>query len=125
MECCAQSTPRREQSWIGPRFLEAYTQLHEAGHAHSVEAWRGNQLVGGIYGVAIHGFFAGESMFSRADNASKLALLELADHLRQRGFTLFDTQVLNPTTEALGAINIRRDEYLRRLDAALALPAAF
>jgi leucyl/phenylalanyl-tRNA--protein transferase len=125
MECCAEPTLRREQSWIGPRFLNAYAQLHEAGHAHSIEAWRGEELVGGIYGVAIGGFFAGESMFSRADNASKLALLHLMEHLQERGFILFDSQVMNPTTEALGAINVRRQEYLQRLTAALEVNAAF
>jgi len=89
--------------------------LHKQGHAHSVECWQDNQLVGGIYGVAVGGLFAGESMFHRVSDASKVALYHLIQHLRGRGFSLFDIQMLTPITRQLGAITISRDEYLRRL----------
>jgi leucyl/phenylalanyl-tRNA--protein transferase len=93
--------------------------LHRAGHAHSVECWQGAWLAGGIYGVAIGGLFAGESMFYRASNASKVALIHLIQHLRWHGFTLFDIQMLTPVTRQLGAITISRSEYLTRLASAL------
>jgi leucyl/phenylalanyl-tRNA--protein transferase len=125
MEGCATPAPGREETWITPGFIAAYTQLHELGHAHSVECWRGHELVGGIYGVSIGGFFAGESMFHRADNASKVALCALIEHLRTRGFALFDIQMLTPVTRLLGAVEIPRAEYLKRLAAAVALPCTF
>ncbi len=125
MEGCAAPSPGREETWISPNFIAAYTHLHELGHAHSVECWRDNELVGGIYGVAIGGLFAGESMFHRADNASKVALHQLITHLRQRQFALFDIQLLNDTTQRLGAIEIRRDDYLDRLRRAVELNCSF
>jgi len=125
MEGCAAPAPGREETWITPGFIAAYTRLHELGHAHSVECWRGNELVGGIYGVSLGGFFAGESMFHRADNASKVALCALIEHLRARGFALLDIQMLTPVTRMLGAVEIPRAEYLKRLAAAVALPCAF
>ena len=82
MEGCAEPAPGRRSTWITPEFLEGYTQLHEQGHAHSLECWQGERLVGGIYGVAIGGFFAGESMFHRVSNASKVALFRLLEHLQ-------------------------------------------
>ena len=100
-------------------------ELHRQGHAHSVEVWQEDRLVGGIYGVAIQGFFAGESMFHRVTDASKIALCHLMDHLRARNFELFDTQVLSPLTARLGAIEIRRRDYLERLASALRNPARF
>lgn len=115
MEGCAEPGPGREDTWITPQFIEAYTQLHKAGHAHSVECWLDGKLVGGIYGVAIGGFFAGESMFHRVPNASKVALHALVEHLRMRNFELFDIQMVTPVTKLLGAIEIPRTEYLRRL----------
>lgn len=125
IQACAESAPGRESTWISPRFIEAYTELHRKGYAHSVEVWQADQLVGGIYGVAIEGFFAGESMFHRATDASKIALCFLMDHLRQRRFQLFDTQVLSPLTARLGAVEIRRRDYLGKLSAALRIPARF
>lgn len=125
IQACAESAPGRESTWISPRFVEAYRELHRQGHAHSVEAWQEGRLVGGIYGVAINGFFAGESMFHRATDASKLALCHLMEHLRARHFELFDTQVLSPLTARLGAIEIRRRDYLERLAAALRNPTRF
>jgi leucyl/phenylalanyl-tRNA--protein transferase len=107
------------------RFIEAYTELHHQGYAHSVEAWRNDRLVGGIYGVAINGFFAGESMFYCETDASKIALCHLMNHLRAQKFNLFDTQVLSPLTARLGAIEIRRHDYLKRLDTALHNPTRF
>ena len=125
MEGCAEPRPGRGQTWITPEFLEGYTRLHEQGHAHSLECWKGDQLAGGIYGVGVGGLFAGESMFHRASNASKVAVCRLAEHLRDRGFTLFDIQMLTPITTQLGAIIIPREEYLRRLARATEQPSSF
>jgi leucyl/phenylalanyl-tRNA--protein transferase len=122
---CADPAPGRESTWISPRFVEAYSELHRQGYAHSVEVWQGRQLAGGIYGVAIQGFFAGESMFHRVTDASKIALCFLMDYLRSRRFELFDTQVLSPLTARLGAIEIRRRDYLGRLASALRKPVRF
>jgi leucyl/phenylalanyl-tRNA--protein transferase len=125
MENCAALGPGRGETWISSKFLEAYTRLHEQGHAHSVECWQNDKLVGGIYGVAIGGFFAGESMFHRVNDASKIALFYLIEHLQQRAFTLFDIQVLTPITTKLGGIAIPREEYLKRLTTAVAKPCLF
>src|SRR5437660_878404 len=119
MQGCAASAPGRRSTWITPEFLGAYGELREAGYAHSLECWQGDALVGGIYGVALGGFFAGESMFHTAPDASKVALYHLLEHLRERGFALFDLQVLSPITLKLGGINLARNEYLRRLAEAL------
>jgi len=125
MEACAAPAPGREGTWITPEFLEAYTLLHEQGDAHSVECWRGSELVGGIYGVSLGGCFAGESMFHRVTNASKVALYYLVEHLRTRGFALFDIQMLTPVTRQLGAVEIPRDAYLQRLAVAAQLNCTF
>ena len=125
MRGCAKPGPGRGKTWITPEFITAYAALHEAGHAHSVECWQGGTLVGGIYGVQAGGLFAGESMFHRADNASKIALVALIERLRQRGFVLFDIQMLTPVTHALGAIEIPRAEYLQRLARAVELNCKF
>lgn len=116
---CAKPGPKRPETWIGPDFIPAYLAFHEAGHAHSVEVWEDGQLIGGLYGVAIGGFFAGESMFHRVPDASKAALVHLFGLLQTAGYTLIDTQVLNPFTERLGAHEIPREVYLQRLQAAL------
>jgi leucyl/phenylalanyl-tRNA--protein transferase len=99
--------------------------MHEQGDAHSVECWRGGELVGGIYGVSLGGLFAGESMFHRATNASKVALCHLVGHLRARGFAMFDVQMVTPATRQLGAVEILREEYLRRLEAAVQMDCSF
>jgi leucyl/phenylalanyl-tRNA--protein transferase len=112
-------------NWITPDMIAAYERLHALGHAHSVDAWHEGALASGIYGVAINGFFAGESMFTRVRDASKVALVHLTNHLRERGFQLFDIQFLNPHTERLGAVEIPRAEYLRRLRLALRCSATF
>ncbi len=125
MEGCAAPGPNRPETWITPEFIAAYTRLHELGHAHSVECWLGGDLAGGIYGVAVGGAFSGESMFHRADNASKVALCRLAQLLRERGFALFDIQMLTPATERLSGIEIPREEYLRRLAQAAQLACEF
>jgi len=125
MQGCAAPAPGRRSTWITPEFLEAYTRLHEHGKAHSLECWQGENLAGGIYGVAIGGLFAGESMFHRVSNASKVALFHLVEHLRQRDFALFDIQMLTPITEQLGGTSIPRTTYLKRLAAAVAKPCRF
>jgi leucyl/phenylalanyl-tRNA--protein transferase len=114
--CCARVRRNGEQgTWITPEMLRAYCALHEAGHAHSVEAWAGAELVGGLYGVDAGGAFAGESMFHLRPNASKLALLFLIEHLQARGLDWLDVQVQSPHMRALGAKEISRDEFLLKL----------
>ena len=125
MEGCAATTSNRGRSWVTPEFIKAYTRLHELGNAHSVECWRGDELVGGIYGVSFGGFFAGESMFHRAPNASKVALHHLVEHLRSRGFVLFDIQMITPATKQFGAVEIPREEYLKRLKSAVEMDYSF
>lgn len=125
MEGCAAPALGRGRTWVTPEFIAAYTRLHELGDAHSVECWQGGELAGGIYGVSLGGFFAGESMFHRSTNASKVALHHLVEHLRARGFALFDIQMITPATRQLGAVEISRDEYLRRLRVAVELQCAF
>jgi leucyl/phenylalanyl-tRNA---protein transferase len=116
---------REEGTWITPEMHDAYVTLHAMGHAHSAEVWNDGELAGGVYGVTVGGLFAGESMFSRVTDASKVALVHLVERLRARGFTLFDIQYLNPHTESLGGVEIPREEYLRRLREALALNVTF
>jgi leucyl/phenylalanyl-tRNA--protein transferase len=120
MEGCAAPGPGRRGTWITPEFITAYTQLHQRGHAHSLECWQGDRLAGGVYGVAIGGLFAGESMFHRVSDASKVALFYLIEHLRARGFLLFDIQMVTPITAQLGATSISREDYLTRLAKAVA-----
>jgi leucyl/phenylalanyl-tRNA--protein transferase len=123
MEGCAEAAPGREETWISPRFVTAYCRLHEMGFAHSVEVWAGGQLAGGLYGVSIGGLFAGESMFSRTANASKVALVRIAERLRAGGWQLFDVQLMTAHLRSMGAVEIPRAHYLSRLAAALAAPA--
>lgn len=115
----------REVTWINETIFDLYAQLHEMGHAHSLELWEGAELIGGVYGVAIGGAFFGESMFSRRRDASKVALAHLVDRLRLGGFTLFDTQFLTPHLASLGAIEIPRDVYHKHLERALLTQADF
>ena len=114
-ECAAADRPDQDGTWIAPAMIAAYTRLHEAGDAHSVEVWEGDTLVGGLYGVDCGGLFTGESMFHHRPEASKLALLFLIDHLRERGATLLDCQVMTPHMEALGAREISRAKFLDAL----------
>ena len=125
MQACAAPGPKRDSTWITREFIEAYTQMHRQGHAHSVECWKNGELAGGIYGVAIGGLFAGESMFHRANNASKVALNFLVGHLRQGGFWLFDIQMVTAATRLLGAKAIPRSEYLKRLAVAVTKNCSF
>ncbi|MGZ3689329.1 MAG: leucyl/phenylalanyl-tRNA--protein transferase [Bdellovibrionota bacterium] len=113
--CAEASRPGQPGTWITPEMLDAYRVLHRLGRAHSVEAWEDQELVGGIYGVDAGGAFAGESMFFRKPYASKLALLHLLEHLRARGLEWIDIQMLTPHMEALGAREISRDAFLRKL----------
>lgn len=122
---CGEPAPDRPSTWITGELEAAYIALHQAGHAHSVEAWCGDQLVGGLYGVAIGGFFAGESMFSRVSDASKVALVHLVERLRARGHVLLDIQQATPHMRRMGAKEIPRRKYLERLRAALEIPATF
>lgn len=112
-------------NWLLPDMIEAYTELHSLGHAHSLEVWQDGDLVGGIYGLAIGAVFCGESMFSRQTDASKVALVHLVNHLRQQGFHLLDVQYVNPHTRRLGAVSIPRKEYLARLRRAVNAPVRF
>ena len=116
---------RPEGTWISERFVEVYAALHRAGKAHSVEAWREGRLVGGTYGLALGGAFMAESMFHRETDASKVALEALVARLREHGFILLDVQYVTPHLESLGAVEITRREYERRLEQALALPCRF
>ena len=116
---------RAEGTWITAEMIRAYEELHRLGHVHSVEAWRDGRLAGGIYGIAVGGLFSGESMFSRQSDGSKAALVFLVEHLRQRGYTLFDIQMVTPHTAQFRPRLISRREYLRRLRAALALSVTF
>jgi leucyl/phenylalanyl-tRNA--protein transferase len=115
----------RAQTWINADMIDAYTRLHRLGYAHSIEAWLGADLAGGVYGIAIGGFFAGESMFHRVRDASKVALTYLVEYLQVRGFVLFDTQVITEITARLGAVEIPRVEYLARLEKALQAQVSF
>jgi leucyl/phenylalanyl-tRNA--protein transferase len=114
-----------EGTWITPEMIDAYESIHRLGYAHSVEVWCGKELVGGLYGVALGGFFAGESMFTRRRDASKVALAFVVDRLHRRGFQLFDTQLLTDHTARLGAREIPRAEYLGRLSRAIKVAASF
>jgi leucyl/phenylalanyl-tRNA--protein transferase len=122
---CATAGDRRGHTWLTDEMIDAYIHLHRLGHAHSVEAWYQDQLAGGLYGVAIAGLFAAESMFHHVRDASKVALVHLVDHLRRRGYTLFDIQQRTPHTANLGGIELPRAEYLTRLSAALRCAVTF
>jgi leucyl/phenylalanyl-tRNA--protein transferase len=115
----------RPETWISDRIFDLYLQLHQAGHAHSLEVWQDDRLIGGVYGVVLGAAFFGESMFSRRTDASKIALAYLVDRLRAGGFTLFDTQFLTPHLASLGGIEISRVQYRSLLADALARQARF
>ena len=119
MRGCAD--PRRPHGWIDEEFVAAYVALHRLGWTHSVEAWRDDELVGGVYGVAVNGLFAAESKFHRVRDASKVALVALVELLEAGGAELLDVQWATPHLESLGAVAIPRDDYLTRLAAAVEL----
>ena len=115
----------RDETWISETIIQSYLELYKLGIAHSVETWKDGVLIGGLYGVALHGAFFGESMYSRERDASKIALVNLVQRLRDRGFTVLDTQYLTPHLERFGAREIPRSQYLARLDEALHCPCSF
>jgi leucyl/phenylalanyl-tRNA--protein transferase len=117
--CAADRDPDDPGTWINDEIIASYTALHARGFAHSVEAWNGDRLAGGLYGVALGGAFFGESMFHHETNASKVAFVALVERLRERGFTLLDTQWVTPHLEQFGAIEIPRAAYLKRLQVSL------
>jgi leucyl/phenylalanyl-tRNA--protein transferase len=119
MGACAAPAPGREETWINSEILRLYTALHTGGHAHSIECWQAGKLVGGLYGVRLGAAFFGESMFSRARDASKVALVHLVDGLIRGGFVLLDTQFITAHLARFGAIEIPRQQYLARLADAL------
>ncbi|HXZ03391.1 MAG TPA: leucyl/phenylalanyl-tRNA--protein transferase [Ktedonobacteraceae bacterium] len=121
MRCCAE----REDTWINESFIATYTQLHYMGFAHSVESRKDGELVGGLYGVSLGGAFMGESMFSRAPDASKVCLVALVEHLKARGYVLHDVQYWTPHLATLGVTEIPRKHYERRLRAALRLECSW
>ncbi len=123
MERCGD--PGRPHGWITPQFVDAYEELHRLGWAHSVETYVDDRLVGGLYGVRIGALFAGESMFSDATDASKVALVALVDRMRRRSFRLLDIQWVTPHLEQFGAIEIPREDYLAQLKQALRNDASF
>jgi leucyl/phenylalanyl-tRNA--protein transferase len=122
---CATPMPGRTDTWINPRIERLFTELHRMGHAHSVEAWNDGTLVGGLYGVALGGAFFGESMFSFARDASKVALVHLVARLRLGGFRLLDTQFVTEHLSQFGAREIPREVYKRRLAGAVDVPAVW
>lgn len=125
MQECAEAAPGRMSTWINTPILNLYSALHHLGHAHSVECWDGDELVGGLYGVSLQGAFFGESMFSRRTDASKIALAHLVARLRRGGFVLLDTQFVTEHLASFGVEEIDRDEFRQRLDAALEVDAEF
>lgn len=122
---CAEPTPTRPQTWLNGELIRLYVELHRRGHAHSVEVWQADRLVGGLYGLALGGAFFGESMFSRVTDASKIALVDLVERLRAGGFTLLDAQFLTAHLQRFGAVEISRTAYLTRLRRAMRLGAVF
>lgn len=123
VETCG--APERDGAWINEPIIDLYTQLHDIGHAHSVECWYEGEMVGGLYGVSLRGAFFGESMFSHMSNASKVALVHLVERLNAGGFSLLDAQFMTAHLRTLGAIEISRDAYHERLHGALAHTADF
>jgi leucyl/phenylalanyl-tRNA---protein transferase len=114
-----------DENWISEDFIRVYTQIHHEGWAHSCEAWSGEEIVGGVYGVALGSCFCAESMFHRQTNASKVALAALIDHCRDLGFTIFDAQIMNPHLKSLGAYEIPHKQYIEMLGKALQRPTAW
>ncbi|MFK0383146.1 leucyl/phenylalanyl-tRNA--protein transferase [Agrobacterium sp. NPDC090273] len=123
MAGCAAEAPDRPSTWINQTIRNLYTELHQIGHAHSVEAWEGDTLVGGLYGVSLGSAFFGESMFSRRTNASKICLVHLVARLRAQGFTLLDTQFTTDHLKTFGAIDVPKAEYVKMLEAAVNRPS--
>jgi leucyl/phenylalanyl-tRNA--protein transferase len=126
IESCAEvPRPGQQGTWITEAMIEAYCTLHELGFAHSVEAWQGEELMGGVYGVSLGAVFFGESMFARASDASKVAFVHLVRHIERAGFHFLDCQAPTPHTTHLGAVRWPRDRFLAALDRALERPTRF
>ena len=125
MTACASPATGRWTTWINHEIQDLFMDLHRRGHAHSVEAWAGGELVGGLYGIALGGAFFGESMFSRRTDASKVALVHLVGRLLGGGFVLLDTQFITDHLRQFGAVEISRDAYHSRLEAALPVAGDF
>ncbi len=125
MHECAAPRDTQQTTWISSGLIDAYVELHELGFAHSVEAWKDGELAGGLYGVSIGGMFAGESMFHRHTNASKVSLVYLVERMKERGMTLLDTQFLTDHLARFGACEITREEYEERLREAVAIETGF
>jgi leucyl/phenylalanyl-tRNA--protein transferase len=126
IEGCAEMRDERQTTWINTPIREAYIQLHERGHCHSVEAWRDGELAGGLYGVTLGRVFFGESMFSRETDASKICLVHLVQRMNERGFVLLDTQFTTEHLKRFGAVDVRRAKYEKMLEKALeGEPAVF
>ncbi|MBB4007653.1 leucyl/phenylalanyl-tRNA--protein transferase [Allorhizobium taibaishanense] len=119
LDKCAEPAPDRPSTWINQTIRDLYTSLFRMGHAHSVEAFEGDELVGGLYGVSLGGAFFGESMFSRRSNASKICLVHLVERLKQQGFVLLDTQFTTEHLKTFGAIDVPKTEYSRMLQQAM------
>ncbi|MBP2487251.1 leucyl/phenylalanyl-tRNA--protein transferase [Rhizobium leguminosarum] len=119
---CAEETSGRPSTWINKTIRSLYSTLFDMGHAHTVEAWEGDELVGGLYGVSLGSAFFGESMFSRRTDASKICLVQLVDRLRERGFTLLDTQFTTEHLKTFGAIDVPKADYALMLSAAMESP---
>ena len=119
MRACAQPSAGRTGTWINEDLIRVFCKLHKMGFAHSVECWRGEELVGGLYGLHIGAVFCGESMFSRTPNASKVALYYLVEYMKRGGFTLLDAQFTNAHLEQFGITEMPREEYIKILEAGL------
>ena len=127
IEFCADAPFRKEGTWIIPQMVDAYLALHKQGIAHSIEVWMNEELAGGLYGVAINGFFSGESMFYRQSNASKIALVYLSQLLKEQDIKMIDCQISNPFLEDMGSIEIDRNSFINKKNNAIAnkLPTDF
>lgn len=111
---CAHAPFRKENTWIVTDMINAYKQLHLQGHAHSIEVWQNSELVGGLYGIAINGYFSGESMFYKVSNASKIALVALAKHLDSMNISMIDCQLLNPFLADMGCVEVSREYFIKQ-----------
>ncbi len=119
IRACAAPRKTESETWISPEIADTYVKLHRLGIAHSVESWYGDELAGGLYGIAIGGAFFGESMFYRRSYASQIAFDRLVRHLQQKGYLLLDAQIMNPHLQKLGAVDVPHEAYMQMLSGAL------
>ncbi len=125
ISACAEVTESRKETWINEQIKQAYCTLNEEGHAHSVECWQNNVMVGGLYGISIGGVFFGESMFSKVRDASKVALVHLVARLYHAGYKILDTQFTNEHLEQFGVYETPHEKYIKQLEAAIPLSCNF